>query len=105
MARVFTCAILVGCFALGFAATGTAEDDKNKCTIAVKGENPIVAACKQGGIKRAKVAMKAMAKLAKDKGMKTECDDCHKDEANGDWTLTKDGEEKFKKMLALVDTK
>jgi hypothetical protein len=84
-----------------FAAVSRAEDDKNKCTIA-KGESDVAKACQAGGIKRAKMVMKAMQKKAKEKGMKVECDDCHKDESSGDWTLTKEGEEKFKKMAALA---
>jgi hypothetical protein len=34
--------------------------------------------------------------------MKVECDDCHKDESAGNWTLNKDAEDKFKKMLDLT---
>jgi hypothetical protein len=33
--------------------------------------------------------------------MKVECDDCHKDESAGNWTLNKDAEDKFKKLAAL----
>jgi hypothetical protein len=43
--------------------------------------------------------MKAMVKVAKDKGKKMECDACHKNEE--DWKLTDDGEKLFKDLLAL----
>ena len=103
MSRLFTSALFAGLLCVTtLTATGQAADDKNKCTIAVKGDNPVTKACKEGGIKRAKATMKAMQKAAKDKGMKVECDDCHKDEAGGDWTLNKDAEEKFKKMADLT---
>jgi hypothetical protein len=82
-------------------ATSQAADD-NKCTIAVKNDNEVVKACKEGGIKKAKTIMKKMQKDAKAKGVKHDCDDCHKDEANANWTLNKDAEEKFKKMLAAI---
>lgn len=83
-----------------FVATSHAGD--NDCTIATKNKNDVVEACKKGGIKEAKKVMKKMQKDAKDKGVKYDCDDCHKDEANGNWTLNKDAEEKFKKMLAAL---
>jgi hypothetical protein len=103
MLRLLCATLCAGLLSLGLvAASANAEDDKNKCVIAVKGDNDIVKACTAGGIKRAKAAMKAMQNLAKKGGLKHECDDCHKDEAASDWTLTKDGEEKFKKMLAVV---
>jgi hypothetical protein len=33
-------------------------------------------------------------------GLKFECDDCHKDESAGNWTLSKAAQENFKKLLA-----
>jgi hypothetical protein len=83
-----------------YTSTGRAADD-NKCTIATKDENAVVKACKEGGIKRAKATMKAMQKLGKEKGLKFECDDCHKDESAGNWSLNKDAQGKFKKLLAV----
>ena len=59
----------------------------------------MVKACDKGGIKEAKKTMKAMVKVAKDKGKKWECDSCHKNEE--DWKLTDDGEKLFKELLAL----
>jgi predicted lipid-binding transport protein (Tim44 family) len=102
MSRLLSAALAFALVSASYMTANAADDDKNKCTIATKEDNDVVKACKAGGIKRAKVAMKAMQKLAKDKGMKVECDDCHKDESNGDWTLTKDAQDKFKKMVALT---
>jgi hypothetical protein len=101
MLRSFCTALAAGLLAVTlFAATSQAGD--NDCTIAKKGDNDVVKACKEGGIKKAKAVMKAMQKAAKEKGMKKDCDDCHKDEANGNWALNKNAEEDFKKMLALL---
>ena len=99
MLRFFCTALAAGCLMTGFTATSRAADEK--CTIALKGDNDVVKACNEGGIKKAKAAMKAMQKRGKDAGLKFECDDCHKDESAGNWTLNKDAEEKFKKLLAL----
>jgi uncharacterized protein YxeA len=85
-----------------FAAPSQAADD-NKCTIATKDAGSEVGkACKEGGIKKAKTVMKAMQKKGKDKGVKFDCDDCHKDEANANWTLNADAQDKFKKLLAAI---
>jgi hypothetical protein len=96
------CALLVG-----LASTrARAEDDKNKCTIAINDDSDVDKACKAGGIKRAKATMKAMQKASKEKGgVKHECNDCHKDESAGDWSATKDSEEKWKKMLEVLAKK
>jgi ABC-type sugar transport system substrate-binding protein len=96
MSRMFTTAAL-SLTALAFAA-GSAFA-ANDCTIAKKGDNAVVKACEKGGIKEAKKTMKAMVKVAKDKGKKWECDSCHKNEE--DWKLTDDGEKLFKELLAL----
>jgi len=96
--------LLVGALA-GALGTGRAgaQDKKNDCKDLLPDmTSDVDKACEAGGIKRAKTAMKAMQKLAKDKGIKDECDSCHKDEASGDWALTKDGESKFKKMVEAV---
>ena len=99
MSRFVSGALFAGMLSIGWlASTSHAADDK--CTIATKGDNDVVKACKAGGIKRAKATMKQMQKAGKEKGMKVECDDCHKDEAAGNWTLNKDAEDKFKKLLA-----
>ncbi len=98
---LFASVAVVSLFALSSVGAARAEDD-NKCKIAIKDDNAVVQACKVGGIKRAKATMKAMTKVAKEKGKKWDCNDCHKDESEGKWDLTKDGEKLFKEMLALV---
>jgi hypothetical protein len=100
MSRFVSGALFAGLLSIGWLATSHAADDK--CTIATKGESEVAKACKAGGIKRAKATMKNMQKVGKEKGMKVECDDCHKDESAGNWTLNKDAEEKFKKLAALT---
>jgi hypothetical protein len=99
MLRLLFSSVMAGLVTLTlFAAPGRADD---KCTIALKEGNPVGDACKAGGIKKAKAAMKSMQKVGKEKGLKFECDECHKDESGGNWTLNKDAEEKFKKLLAV----
>jgi hypothetical protein len=101
MSRYVYGAMFAGLLSLTWLTASSRADD-NKCTIATKGDSVIAKACKEGGIKKAKAAMKTLQKAAKDKGMKVDCDDCHKDEANGNWTLNKDAEDKFKKMLEVT---
>jgi redox-regulated HSP33 family molecular chaperone len=100
MLRLLSASLMAGLVTVTLlTATGRAADDK--CTIATKGDSPVAKACANGGgIKKAKSTMKAMQKAGKDKGLKFECDDCHKDESAGNWTLKSDAEEKFKKLLA-----
>ena len=97
MSRMFTTAALSLTAILFAAGSAIAADPPS--TIAKKGDNPVVKACEKGGIKEAKKTMKAMVKVAKDKGKKMECDACHKNEE--DWKLTDDGEKLFKDLLAL----
>jgi hypothetical protein len=102
MVRKFRAVLLTGvmaAFSLGAGSAFAAD----KCTIATKGDSPVAKACADGGIAKAKTVMKEMSKDAKKAGMKTECDDCHKNDTN--YELTKDGKEKFQKMLAAVAKK
>jgi hypothetical protein len=46
--------------------------------------------------------MKTLVKVAKNKGMKLECDDCHRDESAGRWELTAGAHERFERMLSLT---
>jgi hypothetical protein len=101
MVRTLLASLALAAFALA-APAARAEDDANKCKIAVKGDNDVVKACTAGGIKRAKTVMKAMQKLAKGKGKDWDCNSCHKDESAGNWELTKDGEKLFKEMLEIA---
>jgi hypothetical protein len=69
------------------------------CKLAVKGDSPVAQACRDGGAKAAKAAMKDLVKRAKDNGQKFRCDDCHKDPQDNT-KLAPDAREKFKQLLA-----
>jgi len=94
MVRKLMITLSLGAFGLFAAQTVKAGND---CTLN-KGSNPVVDACKKGGIPEAKKVMKSMVATAKKNGMKTQCDDCHKSEEK--WELTADAEKKFEKLLA-----
>jgi hypothetical protein len=100
MSRSLLAALLIGTLSIvpfAPAARGAAD---GKCTIATKGDSPVAKACKTGGIKQATTTMKAMKKAGAAKGVKYDCDDCHKDVAAANYALTGDAQEKFKKLLA-----
>ncbi len=107
MVRTLFRTIAIGLFISGSTA-GIGQAAENDCKISKDGkdgDNAVVQACKAGGIKRAKAVMKAMNKLAKEKGMKIkgaapDCDSCHKNEE--DWVLTDNAKEDFKKMIELT---
>jgi hypothetical protein len=84
------------------ASQGLAAGD-GKCKRA-KGDSPVAKACAEGGIRKAKLVMKDMVKQGKAAGVKTECDDCHKDDANYD-VLNEDGQALFEKLLAVYEKK
>jgi RNA polymerase sigma factor (sigma-70 family) len=86
------------------AATSKSDESPggDRCRIAGKGDSPVARACREGGIKRAKATMKQLQKLGKARGLKLECDECHKDESAGNWTLAEGAAEKFNKLLAAV---
>jgi hypothetical protein len=92
-------ATLLGGFAL-VAVTVSPVLAGDDCTIAKDATSEVGKACKEGGIKRAKAVMKAMTKEAKKKGVKHDCDTCHKNET--DWVLTDGAKDKFKEMLAAL---
>jgi hypothetical protein len=94
-------AVVGGVSAVG--AVASAADEPAKCTVATKGDSPVAKACTTGGIKEAKKVMKDMTKKAKANGVKFDCDDCHKDDAN--YALTDDAGDKFKKMVAALAPK
>jgi hypothetical protein len=99
MLRFFCGSLLAGLLTItAYSATSRAADDK--CTIATKPDNAVGKACQDGGIKKAKATMKAMQKKGKEGGLKFECDECHKDESAGNWTLKDGAEKKFKELLA-----
>ncbi len=74
------------------------------CTRSKKGDSPVVKACAEGGLRKAKDLMKTMVKQAKAAGVKFSCDDCHKDDEDFA-KLTSDAPEKFQKLLAAVSRK
>ena len=88
--------------ALGLGAISARASAAEACTIAIKGDGPVVKACKDGGIVRARKVMKEMLAAAKEKGFKktTDCTDCHK--TTEDYTLNKGATDQFAKMLALT---
>jgi hypothetical protein len=97
MVRKLITTLCLGAFAI--LATNAVKAAANDCTLNKAGaDNPVIKACKAGGIKEAKKTMKAMVAAAKKKGKKFECDSCHKNEE--DWKLTDDGEKKFQELLA-----
>jgi hypothetical protein len=71
------------------------------CKRATGTDSPIDKACREGGLKSAKAAMKDLLRDGRKAGVKHECDDCHT--ADDDYSkLTKDAEEKFAKLLDAV---
>ena len=53
MSRHFYGAMIAGLLSLTWMTASSRADD-NKCTIATKGDNVVVKACKEGGVKKAK---------------------------------------------------
>jgi hypothetical protein len=80
-------------------ATTAGYTGPDPCKLAVKGNSPVAQACKDGGVKAAKAAMKDLVARAKANGTKFRCDDCHKDPQDNT-KLAADAPEKFKKLLA-----
>jgi hypothetical protein len=81
-------------------APGGASWAAKSCTIAVKGDSPVAKACQEGGIDAAKKVMKSLRNEARDKGMKVDCDTCHRNEDN--WALTDQARDQFRKMLEVT---
>ena len=84
---------------LGFGARAGA-DEVEKCTIAIQGDSPIAKACQEGGVRLAKRKMKELVRTARERGMMSECNDCH----NGSetWTLNKGATDKFRKLIEIT---
>lgn len=85
---------------VAFATAPAHGGDEGKCTIATKPETEVGKACATGGRAAAKKNMKEMVKKAKANGQKFTCDGCHKDLDN--FGLTANGQEDFKKLLAVA---
>ena len=97
--------VLSAAFVAPFVAASGASAADAKCTIATKGEadGEVGKACASGGIREAKKVMKEMTKAAKAKGMKVDCDSCHKDDTK--FELTDNAKADYKKMLELIGKK
>jgi hypothetical protein len=105
MSRFLRGTVFFGIFAVVLAAAGAGlAQEPGKCKLATKGDGPVAKACTEGGIKKAKQVMKDLLKQGKAAGLKHDCDDCHKDDA--DYAqLTDDAKDKFQKLLAAVAKK
>jgi hypothetical protein len=90
-------------FTLGLEPSYPIDSSKCRFCESTRGDDPVAKACLDGGIKRAKSVMKAMQKVGKERGLKFECDDCHRDESAGNWTLNRGAWEKYDKLLALQE--
>ena len=67
------------------------------CKLAKSG-SPMSKPCAEGGIKKAKEAMKTLVRDARKAGVKMECDECHKDPARYD-VIADDARAKLDKLL------
>jgi hypothetical protein len=85
--------LLVAVLSLG---GGVARADE-ACKLAKPG-SPMSKPCAEGGIKKAKEAMKTLVRDARKAGVKMECDECHKDPARYD-VLADDARVKLDKLL------
>ncbi len=62
----------------------------------------VASACSEGGLPRAKLAMKAMVKRARDRGLDLTCRSCHRDEQTYD--LNDDARTRLAEVLAATRT-
>jgi hypothetical protein len=85
-----------GAIALMLACGGAARADE-ACKLA-KGDSPMAKPCAEGGIKKAKEAMKGIVREARRSGVKIECDECHKDPAKYE-VLADDARSKLDKLM------
>jgi hypothetical protein len=71
---------------------------ENNCVIATRGDSPVARACVEGGIDLARRKMRELVGVARSRGVKIGCDDCHQEEGNA---LTRNAAEDFKKLIAV----
>jgi hypothetical protein len=76
---------------------GAAARADEACKLAKSG-SPMSKPCAEGGIKKAKEAMKTLVRDARKAGVKMECDECHKDPARYD-VIADDARAKLDKLL------
>jgi hypothetical protein len=90
--------------AAGLSAPASDYTGPDPCTMATKGDSPVAKACREGGIKAAKVSMKELIKGARANGVKYQCDDCHINDT--DYAqLGKGAEDKFARLVAAANRK
>ena len=80
---------------LSFAGGAARADEA--CKLAKPG-SPMAKPCAEGGIKKAKEAMKNLVREGRKAGVKFECDECHKDPARYD-VLADDARAKLDKLM------
>jgi len=81
--------------ALSLVVSAARADDA--CKLAKAG-SPMSKPCAEGGIKKAKEAMKNLVREGRKAGVKMECDECHKDPARYD-VLADDARSKLEKLM------
>ena len=74
------------------------------CVLAVRGDSPVARACREGGIRSAKSAMKTLVTQSRANGVPFQCDDCH---VNTDTfsQLGPGANEKFNRLLTAAGAK
>ena len=80
--------------------TASAARADDACKLAKPG-SPMAKPCAEGGIKKAKEAMKSLVREGRKAGVKLECDECHKDPARYD-VLAEDARGKLDKLMKAV---
>lgn len=87
---------VLGAVAAGAWMVSSARADE-ACKLA-KGDSPMAKPCAEGGIKKAKEAMKSLVREARKAGVKVECDECHKDPTKYE-VLADDARSKLEKLM------
>jgi hypothetical protein len=76
-------------------------EDAQDCRRAIRGDSPVARACRQGGVRSAKAAMKELVKQGQIAGMRLACDDCHLDGVDFA-QLSPDAPERFRTLLVAI---
>ena len=88
---------LLGAVVAALSLADVAARADEACKLA-KGNSPMAKPCAEGGIKKAKEAMKNLVREARKSGVKLECDECHKDPAKYE-VLADDALAKLDKLI------
>jgi hypothetical protein len=76
----------------------------NGCRFAITADTPVSRACAEGGVKRAKLVMKAIVKQARARaGAALDCDTCHTSEVT--FALAVDARGRLEALLRVVETR